>query len=257
MAIKIAIANQKGGVGKTTTAINITDALEHCGYKTLIVDLDPQCNATSSYNIDTEGVASLFDVFNEKIDIKDAIINTEQGDILPGDALLPTIESQVNARMDRYTVLKKKLSQIEDGYDYILFDTPPTLGLWMINAITAADGCICPIAAQKYAIDGLGQLINTIKDAQENVNPKLVVYGVLLNNFNSLKKLDKDTWKELPLVGEELGFRVFSTPIRQCQEICNAQSLGISLFEYSPYSNAAIDYANVVKELFDIIEKGE
>ena len=255
MAVKIAIANQKGGVGKTTTTLCLADAMKYCGFSVLIVDMDPQCNTTSEFISDTTDIPTIYDVFNDKMDLKECIITSERGSIVPGDKDLPEIDSKINSRMDRYMILKKKLSGVDDDYDFILFDTPPTLGTWMINAITAADGCICPILADKYAIDGLGALLKTIRDAKENTNPDLKVYGVLLNNYNQTKALHKEIWSTLPKIGKQLDFPVFKKPIRTCQEISKAQAVGKSLFETAPSSNAAVDYAEVLDELLKKIKR--
>ena len=256
MAIKIAIANQKGGVGKTTTTLCIADAMRYCEYKTLIVDMDPQCNTTSEYIADTENIPTLYDIFNDAVELKDAIVSTERGDIVPGDKDLPEIDSKINAKMDRYSILRKKVKPVEDLYDFIIYDTPPTLGTWMINALVASDGCVCPMAAEKFAIDGLGQLLKTIQDVKENINPSIRIYGVLLNNYNQTKTLHRDIWYKLPDVGEDMGFRVFSLPIRTCQEISKAQALGKSIFETAPGCNAAKDFARVLEELLTTIKEG-
>lgn len=251
MAIKISIANQKGGVGKTTTALCLTDAMNHCGYKTLLIDLDPQCNSTSIYKAKMENENTILDIMNNSCAAKEAIQNTELGDIIPGDKLLPTIESQVNARMDRYIVLKKQLVDIEKDYDFIVMDTPPNLGVYMLNALSCSDGCICPIRAEKFAVDGLNLLLSTINDVRENVNPNIKIYGILLNAYDIRTSLGRNTWKVLPDMGEKYNFSVFETPIRVCQPVSDSQALQVSLFDAFPKSNAAVDFANVLKELLE------
>lgn len=256
MAVKIAIANQKGGIGKTTTTLCIADAMKYCKFRTLVVDMDPQCNTTIEYLSDTTDIPTIYDIFNDAVDIKESIVETERGAIIPGDRNLPEIESKINSKIDRYTILKEKIQEVEDDYDYILFDTPPTLGLWMINALAASDGCICPIAAERFAIEGLGLLIKTISDVKNHINQNLKIYGVLLNNYNQTKALDRDTWLTLPTIGEKLNFHIFNRPVRTCQEIRKAQAIGKSLFETAPECNAAVDYANILSELLEIIKEG-
>ena len=131
----IAVTNQKGGVGKSTTALCLADGLNHLGYKCLLLDLDPQCNTTSTRIESTEDIATIYDVLDDAVDINDAIVKTQMGDILPGDKLLPTIESKLNAKIDRYSILKKKLPLIKENYDFVIIDTPPNLGLYMLNAV--------------------------------------------------------------------------------------------------------------------------
>lgn len=252
MAIKISIANQKGGVGKTTTALCLADAMNHCGYKTLLIDLDPQCNSTSIYNAKMDDENTIFDIMNGSCTAKEAIQTTEMGDIIAGDKLLPTIESQVNAKMDRYVVLKKQLKEVEDDYDFILMDTPPNLGVYMLNALGCSNGCICPIKAEKFAVDGLNLLVKTISDVRDNVNPDIQIYGVLLNSYDIRTSLGRNTWRVLPDIGNEYGFKVFKTPVRICQAVSDAQAVQESLFKAYPQCNAAIDYANVLKELLEI-----
>lgn len=249
MAVKIAIANQKGGVGKTTTALNIADALKRKKKKVLFIDLDPQCNSTASYGAVNDGVNSLYDIFEGKCSPEDAIQSTKAGDIIPGDPLLVELEHKVQTKIGGFLILKKEIKKIEDKYDYIIMDTPPNLGVFMLNALTASDGVIIPLKAEKYAIDGLNLLISTVNDVVENTNEDLKVYGVVLTAYDQRTSLDKQIWELLPSVGAENGFPVFKTPIRICQTVKDAQAQGIPLFELSASCNAAKDYTAVVKEL--------
>ena len=253
MANKIAITNQKGGVGKTTTALNIADAMTHCGYKVLFIDLDPQCNSTSIYEPTVEkDTATIVDVLTGDVSIEEALQTTDLGDIIPGDPQLAAVTEKLNNKMARYALLKIQLKKVEDKYDYVIMDTPPNLGIYMLNAIFAADGCIIPIRAEKFAVDGLSALIDTINEIRnlgEQGNPNLEIYGVLLNSFDKRTKLDKDIWAALPKQGEINNFKVYKTPIRICQTIKDAQAAKVSLFELDAASNAAQDYANLLKEI--------
>lgn len=253
MAVKIAVASQKGGVGKTTTAINLADALSHCRYKVLFVDLDPQSNSTTTYQAAVEGACTLYDVLEGKHEPQEAIQKVPFGDILVGDPLLSELEFKLLQKPNGFTAMKKILRQIEqlEGYDYdfIIMDTPPNLGVFMINALTAANGVIIPILAEKYAIDGLAKLISTYNDVLDSTNPELKIYGVLLNAYDSRTRLGRETLEQLPLIGEQYGFHVFEHPIRICQDIKAAQSEQVSLFDEYSNSNAAFDYIDLVKEL--------
>ncbi len=249
MATKIAIANQKGGVGKTTTAINIADALKRCGYDVLFLDLDPQCNSTGSYKAETEDTSTIYDVMDGKVSIKDAIQHTEIGDIIAGDPLMAGEESKFQSRPGGFNIIKKALKEVDDQYDFVIMDTPPNLGIYMLNALTAANGIVIPVKAEKDAIDGLSQLINTVNEVVENTNENLKVYGVLMTAYDKRNSLDKDIWTQLPEVGKSNGFRVFDNPVRVCQAIKMAQAEEVSLFDKDPASTGALDYAAVVKEL--------
>ena len=263
MSIKIAIANQKGGIGKTTTALNLADGLVHIGYKVLFIDLDPQRNSTTTYGAKIENTNTIVDVLKKDCKASEAIQHMPMGDIIAGDQLLVQEEMYFNSLKARENLLKRQIKEIEDEYDYIVMDTPPNLGVYMINALTAADGCIIPIEAESYAIDGLSLLIDTVNEVVDALNEDLKIYGVLLNKYDSRNKLDRMIKEALPEVAKEKKFYAFQTVIRISQAIKNVQSLGNieggedeiknrSLFQSYPSSNAAIDYANFIKELLEV-----
>lgn len=263
MAVKIAIANQKGGVGKTTTAINIADALKHIGYKVLFIDVDPQHNSTSTYDADILDVSTIVDVFKKDCTAEEAIQHMPIGDIIAGDDLLAQEESNFMHRPSAYTMLKKALEPLESKYDFIIVDTPPNLGTYMYNALIASDGCVIPIDAENYAIKGLGLLIKTIHEVQEE-NPNLKIYGVLMTRYDARNALDKNTFDILPQIGEAKGFKTFKTPIRISQDIKKVQNMpdennkhvNRSLYENYGTCAAAVDYVNLVKELLEVIKNG-
>lgn len=258
MAIKIAITNAKGGVAKTTTAINIADALMFIGYKVLFVDLDPQGNSTSVYTgsiVREEEEKTLFDLFEGKLSTKDCILHTAFGDILAGDVRLATQDAVYLTQVGGVKKLKNALKTVEEEYDFIIMDTPPNIGSFMRNAIYAADGCVVPVLPKKFAIDGLNQLLGTINDIKEDGNEKLKIYGIVLTMFDKRNSQDKAICEALPELGEELGFRVFKTPIRINQDIEKAISNCESLFRTRGNSNGAIDYVELVKELLENVEE--
>ena len=245
------IANQKGGVGKTTTALNIADALRHSGYEVLFVDVDPQTNSTSSYKAEIEGVNTVYDLFEKNCTADEAIQHTEFGDIIAGDPEITTIETKLQSKPGGFNTLKKALQKMKAEYDYVIIDTPPNLGMYMLNALIAADKVIVPIKAEKYAIDGLSKLIETINDVKDEANPDLTVAGILLTTYDRRNELDRKLWDVLPEVGEQIGMPVFECPIRISQDVKKAQDQVVSLFDTFPNSNAAYDYARVTKEILE------
>ena len=255
MAVKIALVNKKGGVGKTTSAINIADVLIHKKKKVLLIDLDPQHNATKTYGAVYEGVATVYDVLTGESSPEEAIQHTAFGDIIAGDEILSSEETMFQNKIGREKLLKKNMKSLDEAYDYILMDTPPNTGVYMLNALTAADGCIIPINCDDYAVSGLSQILGIINDVIENVNETLKIYGVLLVAYDKRNALDRNILEILPEQGKMNGFPVFKTPIRTCVEVKAAKSGKRSLIETSPKCNAALDYQAVVKELLKEVKK--
>lgn len=250
----IAIANQKGGVAKTTTALCLANGLQECGYRVLMIDMDPQCNSSSTYRAVQENTNTLYDFLHEDCTLKDAIQTTDSGDIVSGDSNLAGIEGEFAAHIKNYSLLRKALRSIEDQYDFAIIDTPPNIGFYMTSALVASSGVIIPLKAEKFAIDGLAQIMSNINDAKD-VNPELEIYGVLLTVYDKRTALDSLVHAQLPEIGREQGFKVFNTSIRTCQQIKEAQSRQVRLFDEYPNCNAAIDYANLIKELLQEINK--
>ncbi len=267
MAIKIAIANQKGGIGKTTTSINLADALKHFNYRVLVVDIDPQCNTTNTYGAVYQGENSIVDVLNDDCKTSEAIQHLPMGDIIPGDEILSGEMEHFNAEMGREKLLKRKLSEIEDDYDFVIMDTPPSLGLYMINALAAADGCIIPLQAEKYAKDGLKAFFETVKKIRASeINTDLKVYGILVTKYDARNGLDKKLVEtDLPKLANEYNCKGFDAVIRISQDVKNAQDkefeegeeINRSLFDNYRNSNAAKDYVAFVKELLEVISNGQ
>ena len=262
MAIKISVTNQKGGVGKTTTTINLADALKHYGYKVLVIDLDPQCNTTDTYGAEIEGVNTIYDLMDNVCKTKEAIQKMPLGDVIAGDKLLADNLDHFNAKISRELLLKKKLKEVDNEYDFIIIDTPPTLGLYMINALSASDGCVIPLKAERYSVAGLGELFSTIDKIKEaGVNEDLKVYGTLITHYDARNELDRRLKLDLPDTAKKFEFRTFNSIIRVCQNIKRVQNLEFdegeeinrSLYEHFPTCNASEDYVNFTKELLEVV----
>lgn len=247
----IAIANQKGGIGKTTTAINIADCLQHKGKKVLFLDLDPQCNSTGTYQAKIKDVATMCDVFAGNVEPKDAIQKTSMGDIIAGDPLLSNDEARYQSTMGGYNKAKNICKKVSKDYDYCIIDTPPNLGIYMINALNAANTVIIPIQADNYAIEGLTGVLRTIKDVQENANDALKIEGVLLTRYDARTNLDKETREQLPEICKTIGLPLFDIAIRTDQTIKEAQAAKMSLFDAAPKSKGAKDYELLVETLLN------
>jgi chromosome partitioning protein len=250
MAAKIiAIANQKGGVTKTTTSTAISLWLK-TKFRVLHIDTDPQCNSSDTYQAQIEGAATLYDLLTAGVEVSEAIQHTPVGDIIPSDPLLKTADTFLNSAGREYG-LKKALEPIMDQYDYIIIDTPPALGVLLLNALTVADTVIVPVTADRYSLQGLSQLYDTIKAVKEYTNPNLTVAGLLLARFNGRTNLGKECADGMPEIADMMNTIIFKTAIRECNACKEAQSLRMSLYEHAPTCNAAQDYIALVDELLE------
>ncbi len=247
-----AISNQKGGVGKTTTVLNIGVYLAKKGKSILLVDIDPQANLTSGIGIkrdrNDKEFLSIYDVLINKTEPISVIKKTriENLDIIPSAIELAGAEIELVNLMSREAILKKNLDKIKHDYDFILIDCPPSLGLLTINAHVAADKILIPVQAEYYALEGLGQLINTIKLVKSNLNQELEIGGVVLTMFDNRTNLSKDIAVEL---NQHFSDRLFDTLIPRNIKLSEAPSHGKSIQEYEPTSTGAQAYDRLTDEI--------
>ena len=252
MARIIALTNQKGGVGKTTSAVNIAVSLAVSEEKTLLIDLDPQANATTGVSglMNEEAGKTIYDVLIRGTAIKDAIIHShfDHLDIIAADSDLVGAEVELVSLMSREYQLQKSLESLKRKYKFILIDCPPSLGLLTVNALSTADSIIIPIQAEFYALEGLGQLLNTIRLVQRNLNKKLKIEGVLLTMFDSRLNLSKQVAEEIK---SYFGDKLFKTIIHRNVRLGEAPSFGKPALLYDANSVGARDYMDLVEELLN------
>ena len=244
----ISIANQKGGVGKTTTSINLSTVLAKRNKKTLLIDADPQGNATSGVGIDQEIKLSIYDVLIDETEIKEAIIKTQikNLDVCPSNIDLAGAEVELVSMMSREYRLKEKLDIIKNEYDYIIIDCPPSLGLITLNAFTASDSVLIPVQCEYYALEGLGQLLNTVNLVKKHLNKNLEIEGALLTMFDSRTNLAKQVVDE---VKKYFGDKVYKTVIPRNVKLSEAPSYGMPIILYDARSKGAKCYDKLGKEL--------
>lgn len=245
----IAIANQKGGVGKTTTSVNLAASLGVLEKKVLLIDADPQANATSGLGIDVESVnIGTYQVLEHSNAIKEAIISTSSPnlDLLPAHIDLVAIEIELVDKNQREYMLKKALADCVDDYDYILIDCAPSLGLLTLNALTAANAIVIPIQCEYFALEGLGKLLNTIKSIQKIHNPNLDIEGLLLTMYDSRLRLSNQVVEE---VQKHFNDMVFDTIIQRNVRLSEAPSFGESIISYDASSRGANNYLSLAEEI--------
>ena len=254
MARVISIANQKGGVGKTTTAVNLSACMAQKGKKVLLIDIDPQGNATSGLGIEAHKDKSVYNVLVDDMDITDTIEPTmvKKLDVCPANINLAGAEVELVSMVSRETRLKDAVEKIRDDYDYIFIDCPPSLGLIILNAFTASDSVLVPIQCEYYALEGLGQLIQTIKLVQKRLNPDLIIEGVILTMFDARTNLSTQVARE---VEKYFGNKVFQTIIPRNIRLSEAPSHGLPITLYDADSKGSETYKKLARELIKLIEK--
>jgi chromosome partitioning protein len=244
----IAIANQKGGVGKTTTAINLAGCLGVLEYKTLIIDADPQANATSGVGLDPKNTRNIYDCLINDADPSELIIKTDNPnlDILPSHIDLVGAELEMIKLPNREHMLKFALEKIRNDYDFIIIDCSPSLGLITVNSLTAADSVIVPVQCEYFALEGLGKLLNTIKIVQGRLNTDLEIEGILLTMYDTRLRLANQVVEEVKMHFQEI---VFDTVIHRNTKLGEAPSYGETIIMHDAGSKGAINYLNLTREL--------
>lgn len=245
----IAVANQKGGVGKTTTAINLAASLTRLGDRVLIVDIDPQGNATTGIGVNRGDLKkSIYELLIDEIDANEVILQTKVKDldIIPSTIDLAGVEVQLVGVKQREYRLANAIQKYRDYYDYIIIDCPPSLGLLTLNALTAADSVIITVQCEYYALEGLTQLLNTIRITQRYLNRNLTVEGVLLTMFDTRTNLSLEVAKEVKTFFRE---KVFSTIIPRNVHLAESPSHGLPIIDYAPTSKGARMYLDLAKEV--------
>ncbi|MDD2412430.1 MAG: AAA family ATPase [Bacteroidales bacterium] len=245
----IAVANQKGGVGKTTTSINLASSLAVLEYRTLIIDADPQANATSGIGVDPQAIkTSIYECIIDDVPPQNIIIKTTTPnlDLIPAHIDLVGAEIEMINLPDREKMMRKVIAEIKDNYDFIIIDCAPSLGLITVNSLTAADSVLIPVQCEYFALEGLGKLLNTIKIVQDHLNPELAIEGILLTMYDSRLRLANQVIED---VKNHFSDLVFETVIHRNIKLSEAPSFGESIIMYDANSKGAVNYLNLAREV--------
>ncbi|MFN4123926.1 MAG: ParA family protein [Flavobacteriales bacterium] len=245
----ISIANQKGGVGKTTTAINLAASLGVLEHRTLIIDADPQANATSGIGFDPRNIkTSIYECIINEVEPKDIILktNTPNVDLIPAHIDLVGAEIEMINMPNREQMMRNAISKIKSNYEFIVIDCSPSLGLITVNALTASDSVIIPVQCEYFALEGLGKLLNTIKIVQSRLNPELAIEGILLTMYDSRLRLSNQVVEEVKTHFQQM---VFDTIIQRNIRLAEAPSYGESVIMHEASSSGAVNYLNLAREI--------
>jgi len=243
----IAVINQKGGVGKSTTAHAVGAGLSLRGFRVLYVDLDAQGNLSYTLGVDTEGI-TVMDILRNQAPVREAVRKVEQGDVIPSSPALAAADTIITATGKEYR-LKEALEHLKGEYDFCIMDTPPALGILTVNALTACNGAIIPAQADIYSLQGVSQLYNTIDTVRKYCNSYLEILGIVLTRYNSRTIISREVAEMIEETAARFQTKLYESKIRECTAIKESQAMRKSIFAYAPRSNAAADYAALVNEI--------